>query len=118
MTNKSNTQAQAEALDHDWRNLFLYLLGCGLALVLVFWPWTLGKQFAWRAPTMMADAGTIKQIHFVGGPLINTQVDTEIKPWLVEGVTKWLLGTQLETRENFFNRRICVVRTDDCRANR
>lgn len=109
MTNKLNTQDDAEATHHTWRNLFLYLLSCELAVVLVFWLWTLGKQFAWRTPTVVADAETIQQIHFVDGLLMNTQVDTDVIPWLVEGVTKWLLGTRLETREDFFNRQIFVV---------
>lgn len=114
MTNKSKDQAQ----DHTWRNLLLYLLGCVLALTLVFWPWTFGSQSALRAPAVVADAGTIQQIRFVGSLLTNTQVDTEIRPWLVIGVTKWLHGTRLETRENFFYREICVVGTDDCRSYR
>ena len=118
MTNKSNSHAQFEAVDHTWRNLFVYLLGCGLATVLVFWPWTLGKQSALRAPTVVVHAGTIMQIHFVGGLLMNTQIDTELRPWLVEGLSKWLAGTRLETRENFYGRRICVVGTDDCRSYR
>lgn len=118
MTNKQSNRDDAESTDHTWRNLFLYLLGCVLALVVVFWPWSLGSRAAWRSPAVVTDAGTIKQIHFVGGLLMNTQVDTEIRPWLVEGVTKWLPGTKLETREDFFGRRICVFGTEDCSAYR
>ena len=125
MLNKSNTQGEvsqaqvdAEAPDHTWRNLSFYLLGSALSVVLVFWPWTLGSRAAWRAPPMVADAGTIRKVAFVGGLLINTQVDTEVRPWLVEGFTRWLPGTQLETREDFFGRQICAVGTDDCRTYR
>ena len=123
MLNKSNIQIQAtrgqpdaETPDHTWRNLFLYLLGCVLSVVLVFWPWTLGSRAAWRAPAVVVDAGTVQKIRFVGGFGTNTQVDTNIRSWLVQGVTKWMLGTRLETRQDFFNRYICAVGTDDCRA--
>lgn len=118
MTSNSNSHAQTEAQDRTWRNLFLYLLGCGMSVVLVFWPWTFGSQSALRAPAVVVDAGTIQKIRFVGGLVMSTQVDTEIRPWLVQGVTKWLPGTRLETREDFFARQICVVGTDDCRSYR
>lgn len=112
----SQAQVDAEAPDHTWRNLSLYFLGCVLSVVLAFWPWTLGSRAAWRAPAVVVDAGTVQKIRFVGGFGTNTQVDTNIRSWLVQGVTKWTFGTRLEKRQDFFNRYICAVGTDDCRT--
>ncbi len=58
--------------------------------------------------------GTVQKISFVGGLWIGTQIETETLTLLVARRASLQKGTPLQSRDNFFSRRICVTVTERC----
>ena len=94
--------------------LLLFVGGCALLLAIVFWPWTFGRLSGMSDSATKTYWGEVRQIRFVGtfGP--STQIDTDLKSFLVWGVATLDKGTRLEKREDYFNRQICIVGTPQC----
>ena len=94
--------------------LMFFLLVYGAATAPFYWPY-LKKQMAivW-ADDVVQDLGTVQKISFIGGLWIGTQIETETLTLLVVRRASLQKGTPLQSRDNFFSRRICVAGTERC----
>ena len=66
------------------------------------------------ADDVVRDLGKVQRISFVGGLWIGTQIDTETLTLLVVSKANLPRGTALQSRDNFFRRRICVAGSERC----
>jgi hypothetical protein len=103
-------------LENTFSGLLLFLLGSGVVLLLVLWPWTFGSKSALQAPETREYLGVLKEIKFVGGFRTDTQIQTENRTLLVERVVNFKKGVILETRVDFFGQEVCEVGTDECHS--
>ena len=94
--------------------LLKFLLTSGLLLSLALWPYTFGKLAAVWEPDVVKDIGVIKQLHYVGGFGISTQIDTEVGTFLIWDRVNLPRGTLLQARDSYFGRRICLANTKRC----
>ena len=94
--------------------LMFFLLVYGAATAPFYWPY-LKKQIAIvLADDVVQDLGTVQKISFIGGLWIGTQIETETLTLLVVRRASLQRGTPLQSRDNFFSRRICVAGSERC----
>ena len=94
--------------------LMFFLLVYGAATAPFYWP-RLKQQIAIvLADDVVQDLGTVQKISFIGGLWIGTQIETETLTLLVVRRASLQKGTPLQSRDNFFSRRICVAGTERC----
>ena len=94
--------------------LLLIFVGVPLGLYILFWlgSW-LGIQALWAPPTI-EPWGTVTSVRFVGGLQTATQVTTDQKTFLLEGIANVPLALVVERRQSFLSSAVCVKDTQLC----
>lgn len=110
---QSNTSRDREGWTEFWR-LVKFLTVVGVLMAVVFWPYIFSKLSVLWAPDVVKDVGTVQKLYFVGGFGIDTQVETEAGTFLIWARVNIPKGMVLQSRENYFGRRLCVATTQRC----
>ncbi|GAB3493902.1 hypothetical protein GCM10027399_14320 [Curvibacter fontanus] len=110
------TQAQQSAgsTDAGWGMLLFFGVVFLIMLSLIFWPWTYRAINSIGVPAQRQYIGTVQKITYVGGFGANTQIDTESRTLLLNGVANLQKGERLEERLNLMDSDVCKVGTDQC----
>ena len=91
-----------------------FVMASCLLTALVFWPYTFGQLAVVWEPEVVTDVGTVQKIYFVGWLGFSTQIDTETRTFLALDIVNLPKGTPLQTRQDYFGRRVCVANTKRC----
>ena len=97
-----------------WGSLLLVFLAVPFSWFVLTFPNSLADIRSITAPETREPWGTVISIRFVGGFLPTTQVTTDDRTFLLEGVANVPKAAVLERRKSFWSRQICVKDTQIC----
>jgi hypothetical protein len=108
-TSSSQSHASSFLTDLVWMAFWTLVLGS--LLTAPHWLWVIAH---WNDSPTPVPVGTVQRIHFIGDWGINTQIDTEQRSFVVQGMTRFQKGSRIEQRKTRDSLQLCAV--DDART--